>query len=94
MTELRDVVQPNGTITKEQHFDWNSNQKGLILSSFFYGYITTQLAGGFISSKIGGNLVFGIGIGKQQIVTDTKTFLNKFSCRDDSNIHTFNSTRC
>lgn len=36
-------------------FDWSSQTKGLILSSFFYGYLVTQLPGGWLASKIGGN---------------------------------------
>lgn len=57
MTENRTVITENGTETWEQDFPWNSKQKGLILSSFFYGYILTQLAGGFVGAKIGGNIV-------------------------------------
>ena len=32
-------------------FQWDSNLKGIILGSFFYGYIITQLPGGK-SSKL------------------------------------------
>lgn len=28
-------------------FDWDSQQQGLILSTFFYGYIFTQIPGGW-----------------------------------------------
>lgn len=63
MTENRTVEHENGTVTYEQYFHWNSLEKGQVLSSFFYGYILTQFIGGIISSKIGGNLVFGVGIG-------------------------------
>lgn len=57
MTENRTVELPNGTITHEQYFPWDSKQKGYILSSFFYGYLCTQVIGGVIAAKIGGNLV-------------------------------------
>lgn len=57
MVELRNVTLANGTMVQEQHFDWNSKQQGLVLSSFFYGYILTQFAGGFIAGKVGGHLV-------------------------------------
>uniref|UniRef100_A0A1A9W4V1 Sialin n=1 Tax=Glossina brevipalpis TaxID=37001 RepID=A0A1A9W4V1_9MUSC len=69
MTENRTVINEQGEETWVQDFPWDSKQKGLILSSFFYGYILTQFAGGFIGSKIGGNLVFGIGIGTTAILT-------------------------
>lgn len=42
---------------QEQYFNWTSTEQGLILSAFFYGYITTQLAGGYFGQKIGGNIV-------------------------------------
>lgn len=69
MTENRTVDHGNGTITYEQDFPWDSTQKGLILSSFFYGYILTQLAGGYLGSRIGGHLVFGAGIGTTALLT-------------------------
>ncbi|XP_037934645.1 sialin-like [Teleopsis dalmanni] len=69
MTENRTTIDANGVETVGPEFPWDSKQKGLILSSFFYGYILTQFAGGFISSKIGGNIVFGIGIGATAILT-------------------------
>ncbi|XP_058975538.1 sialin [Musca domestica] len=69
MTENRTVIDELGNESWEQDFPWDSKQKGLILSSFFYGYIMTQFIGGFIGAKIGGNLVFGIGIGATAILT-------------------------
>lgn len=57
MTEFKDFTWPNGTITKEQIFPWDSVQKGYVLSSFYYGYLSTQVIGGVIAAKIGGNLV-------------------------------------
>lgn len=43
MTENRTVEHSDGTVTYEQYFDWNSKEKGYILSSFFYGYLMTQV---------------------------------------------------
>lgn len=54
---------------QEQYFDWNSKEQGLILSSFFYGYIFTQFIGGYFGAKIGGSLVFGIGIFATSVLT-------------------------
>lgn len=34
----------------------------MILSSFFYGYIFTQIPGGWLACKIGGKLLLGIGV--------------------------------
>jgi ACS family sodium-dependent inorganic phosphate cotransporter len=57
MTEIRNVTLENGTMITQQHFDWNSKQKGYILSAFYYGYLCTQVVGGVIAAKIGGNIV-------------------------------------
>ena len=32
-------------------FDWDSKTQGLILASFFYGYILTQIPGGYLATK-------------------------------------------
>lgn len=57
MTENRTIGHPDGTVTYEQYFPWDSKQKGYVLSSFFYGYLATQVIGGIVASKIGGNIV-------------------------------------
>ncbi|KAF7990086.1 hypothetical protein HCN44_009029 [Aphidius gifuensis] len=37
-----------------QEKKWNTTDSGIILSSFFWGYILTQFASGYISDRIGG----------------------------------------
>lgn len=69
MTENRTVEHANGTTTYEQYFNWSSKEKGYVLSSFFYGYLCTQVIGGVIAAKIGGNLLFGIGVGVTALLT-------------------------
>ncbi|XP_065074085.1 sialin-like [Ochlerotatus camptorhynchus] len=69
MTDLREVMHPNGTVEFEREFDWSSSVQGYVLSSFFYGYILTQVLGGYLSSRFGGTNVFGVGIGATAILT-------------------------
>lgn len=57
MTENRTIEHSNGSVSYEQYFDWDSKQQGIVLSSFFYGYICTQMIGGYVASRIGGNVV-------------------------------------
>jgi len=57
MTQNRTMQHENGTETWEQHFDWNSVERGYALSAFFYGYITTMLVGGALAVRFGGTLV-------------------------------------
>lgn len=69
MTDMRNVTLENGTVIQEQYFNWNSKEKGYVLSSFYYGYICTQVIGGVIAAKIGGNVLFGAGIGVTAVLT-------------------------
>jgi MFS family permease len=41
----------------------------LILGSFFFGYITTQIPGGYLASKYGGKNFFGGGVLLASILT-------------------------
>ncbi|XP_046628021.1 putative inorganic phosphate cotransporter [Neodiprion virginianus] len=43
-------------------YDWDEYTQGIILSSFFWGYIITQIPGGILADKFGGKYTLGIGI--------------------------------
>lgn len=53
-------------IPKHNHtasvYDWDSATQGWILGSFFYGYIFTQIPGGYLARKYGAKWLLGIGI--------------------------------
>nr|CAD7197552.1 unnamed protein product [Timema douglasi] len=51
-----------GASAKEGEFDWSGTMQGFILSSFYYGYICTQLLGGRLAEMFGAKLVMGPGI--------------------------------
>lgn len=57
MTENRTIEHEDGSKTYEQYFNWSSQQQGLILSSFFYGYIATQILSGYLAARFGGSIV-------------------------------------
>jgi len=42
-------------------YEWDTKEQGLILGSFFYGYVATQILGGFLAEKYGGKWIYGIG---------------------------------
>ena len=44
------------------YIPFNQLYIGWVLSSFFYGYIITQLPGGWLATKFGGKYVFGVGV--------------------------------
>nr|GMD61967.1 ascorbate transporter, chloroplastic [Ipomoea batatas] len=45
-----------------KEFNWNSATVGIIQSSFFWGYLLTQIAGGIWADKLGGKRVLGFGV--------------------------------
>ena len=42
-------------------FEWSQTDQSLVLGSFFYGYVTSQLFGGFMIERFGAKRVFGVG---------------------------------
>ncbi|XP_046658356.1 vesicular glutamate transporter 1-like [Homalodisca vitripennis] len=56
------VTLSNGTVVEKQDFNWNSKMQGVALSSFFYGYSCTQLLAGWLATRFGGKIVFGLGV--------------------------------
>lgn len=56
-------------IFQKQDYPWSTEVQGLVLSSFFYGYIMTQIPGGWLATRIGGKKLFGIGVGVSALVT-------------------------
>lgn len=43
-------------------YDWSQKQQGIILSSFYWGYIITQLPGGVLAQRFGGKHVLTLGL--------------------------------
>ncbi|MGH7248899.1 MAG: MFS transporter, partial [Pseudomonadota bacterium] len=52
-----------------RRFDFNSGAQGLILSAFFWGYLLTQLAGGWMADRFGGRRVLGAGVAIWSLAT-------------------------
>ena len=56
-------------ILQRAEFDWDKSTKSSILASFFYGYIVTQIPGGWLADRFGGRRVFGIAMGISGVCT-------------------------
>ncbi|CAD6188417.1 unnamed protein product [Caenorhabditis auriculariae] len=67
---FRNYTDPWGK--KHVHeFNWTLDELSVMESSFFYGYLVTQVPAGFLAAKYPPNKLFGIGIG-------VGSFLNLF----------------
>ncbi|XP_064420281.1 solute carrier family 17 member 9b [Latimeria chalumnae] len=51
------VAMPICAVAMAKEFDWNKKQSGIALGSFFWGYCFTQVLGGYISDRVGGEKV-------------------------------------
>ena len=56
-------VTDDFTEEEEREFAWSKQMQGAVLSSFFYGYILTQIIGGYLSDKVR----FKLDLGKEML---------------------------
>jgi len=49
-------------LLQEMEFDWDEKTQGLVLSSFFWGYVITQMPGGMLADMYGGKATLGLGM--------------------------------
>ncbi|XP_025074687.1 putative inorganic phosphate cotransporter isoform X2 [Pogonomyrmex barbatus] len=53
----------------DNRYHWDERTQGLILSSFFWGYVLTHLPGGMLAERFGGKYSLGLGILSTAIFT-------------------------
>lgn len=56
------VLMSVAAIEMQKEFGWTDSDKGLVLSSFFVGYLVTQILGGLVSNRFGGRNTFLIAV--------------------------------
>lgn len=49
-------------IAMKDEFRWSETDKGLVLSSFFVGYMLLQLVAGVLANRYGGKLLLGVAV--------------------------------
>jgi len=67
--------------TIQGEFEWSRAFQGAIFSSYFYGYMSTQIIGGILSGKYGAKHVIGTGVlisGILTLITPAATRLNAY----------------
>lgn len=63
------VILSVAIVPMQKQYHWTDAEKGIILSSFFAGYLFLQLAGGYLAIHYGPKLVFGLGVLIPSILT-------------------------
>lgn len=62
---LDELECPAGEGSTEVHtgtFEWSQELQGVILSSFYWGYVLTHIPGGILADKFGGKYTLCLGI--------------------------------
>lgn len=63
------ITTTESSLHESVRFDWDEAQKQLILGSFFWGYVLTELPGGRLAELIGGHRVFGHSMFWASVIT-------------------------
>ncbi|XP_073846868.1 putative inorganic phosphate cotransporter [Musca autumnalis] len=56
------MTDRNATNPDFEEFNWDEGIKSYLLSSFFWGYVVTQVPGGYLSHKYGAKFTFFFGV--------------------------------
>lgn len=59
----------SGGVENTGLFEWSEELQGLILSSFYWGYVITHIPGGYLAEKFGGKYTLSLGILSTAIFT-------------------------
>ncbi|KAF3860590.1 hypothetical protein F7725_000845 [Dissostichus mawsoni] len=51
------VAMPICAVNMAEQFHWSKSESGMVLGSFFWGYCFTQVFGGYVSDRVGGEKV-------------------------------------
>ena len=64
MLALQDKVNISvAIIPMAQDFGWSPTTSGFVQSSFFFGYMLSQIPGGYVVSRAGGRRILPVGVG-------------------------------
>ena len=53
---------PSNSSDSGGQFEWDSETQGYVLGGFFYGYMATQIVGGWLADKFGARSLLTFGI--------------------------------
>ncbi|XP_006873416.1 PREDICTED: solute carrier family 17 member 9 [Chrysochloris asiatica] len=67
------------TVSMSQDFGWSKTEAGIVLSSFFWGYCLTQVVGGHLGDRIGGEKVILLSASAWGLITAATPLLTHLS---------------
>ncbi|XP_047710039.1 solute carrier family 17 member 9 isoform X4 [Prionailurus viverrinus] len=73
------VSVPVCAVSMSQDFGWNKKEAGVVLSSFFWGYCLTQVVGGHLGDRIGGEKVILLSASAWGFITAATPLLARLS---------------
>lgn len=79
MVNNHTIVRGGVAYTVSPEFDWSSRLQGVILGSFYYGYMVLQIPGGYFALKFGGTKIFGFGVFMASILTCLTPMATRYS---------------
>lgn len=62
--DLSEAAEP-----MQSHYHWSNDEQGYVLSSFFWGYVLSQIPGAMMARRWGGKRVFGFGVLGTSVLT-------------------------
>lgn len=65
----KDISNKTKNVMDADRYHWDEYTQGLILSSFYWGYVITHLPGGILAEKFGGKYSLGLGMLSTAIFT-------------------------
>ncbi|KAL8590485.1 hypothetical protein ACOMHN_011698 [Nucella lapillus] len=63
------TIMPMCVVTVAEEMNWDKTESGTVLSAFFWGYTMTQFLGGYLSDRIGGDVVLPIAACLWSLIT-------------------------
>ncbi|XP_076329666.1 voltage-gated purine nucleotide uniporter SLC17A9-like isoform X2 [Tachypleus tridentatus] len=62
-------VLPISVVSISKQYNWSKTDTGIVLSSFFWGYVLTQVPGGYLSDHYGGETLLLLGTTAWSLLT-------------------------
>ncbi|XP_011372437.1 solute carrier family 17 member 9 [Pteropus vampyrus] len=69
------VSMPVCAVSMSQDFGWNKKEAGIALSSFFWGYCLTQVVGGHLGDRVGGEKIILLSATAWGVITTATPLL-------------------